>query len=238
MERRSASRKPVLLQPQNNHATPNVGASHSSPTKVKREFATPTPIHPGLASSVAQSLSSFDQLLTERRHRSALASLVERCPIFKEVPNTSVAPTLVQLAKDAPGVPLYIASSHNVVKIPPALILKVADPALNGLFTFGTDKVKLAMASAIFKFLLWQCNAVSSLQDVSKFSYPLDWEDFVQAVHSSGHRLVNLPARALYPNGLPHSSPEFYPSEVLSDVIKQFAHPDPTRRLGVINRRH
>ncbi|KAG9050797.1 hypothetical protein FS837_002353 [Tulasnella sp. UAMH 9824] len=242
MERRSASRNPGHQL--NNIADNKADPVPSSPTRpIKRELTTPAPVTHTLASSVAQSLSSYEHLIAERRHRSVFTSLAERCPVFKDVPNTSLAPTLVELARDAPGVPLYITSpdsyrNSSSVRIPHSLLPKLADPSLRGFLTFGTEKMRRRMCLGIFKFLLWQCDAISCLKDVSRHSYALDWEGFVQLVHSSGHRLVNLPARALYPNGLLHSSPNAYPSEVLDDVIRQFAHSDPRKRFGVINRRH
>lgn len=103
MERRSASRNPG--HPLNSIVDNTAGPPPGSPTRtVKRELTTPAPVPLTLASSVAQSLSSYEHLIAERRHRSVFTSLAERCPVFKDVPNTSVAPTLVELARDAPCV--------------------------------------------------------------------------------------------------------------------------------------
>lgn len=103
MERRSASRNPG--HPLNYTVDNTAGPAPGSPTRtVKRELTTPAPVSLTLASSVAQSLSSYEHLIAERRHRSVFTSLAERCPVFKDVPNTSVAPTLVELARDAPCV--------------------------------------------------------------------------------------------------------------------------------------
>ena len=76
------------------------GPSNDNPA-IKREVATPSIVPPGLASSIAQSLNQYDQAIMERRHKSVLSTVADRCPIFKDVPNTYTPPTLQELPLDS-----------------------------------------------------------------------------------------------------------------------------------------
>jgi hypothetical protein len=42
----------------------------------------------------------------------------------------------------------------------------------------------------------------------------------------------------MYPNGHTHNAPYLYPEEALDDIIKQFAHPESEKRMGVVASKH
>ncbi|KAG8905870.1 hypothetical protein FRB99_008081 [Tulasnella sp. 403] len=128
------------------------------------------------------------------------------------------------------GVPLYVSPNEEVanlqVQVAPQLAEKVVDPALRSYVTFGSEIARR------------QCKDFDDLESVSRSNQSFDWEAFPQIIWSRGYRLVNLPARAIYPNGVSSCRPSMYPTDVIDDIIKQFAHPNPQKRFGLINTNH
>ncbi|KAG8947087.1 hypothetical protein FRC03_001190 [Tulasnella sp. 419] len=114
-------------------------------------------------------------------------------------------------------------------EITPDVITAIHDPVLDQYEPKAhNSKILAAQVTAIVRYIFYdQCGVPLSREP--------NWEDLYKA----GFRVINYPAQLPFPwdvrmfEGSPFST-----EEAMVFIIKQFAHEDPLRRLGVVNRYH
>ncbi|KAG8940513.1 hypothetical protein FRC03_005417 [Tulasnella sp. 419] len=134
------------------------------------------------------------------------------------------------------GSPMFLPH-QNKGKKPPRLLFPITLDVITAIHDPGLDQYEpkarntrtlASQVAAIVGYIFYeQCGLPSSREP--------NWED----VYKAGFRFINYPAQLPFPwDARMFEGPPFSTVEAMVLIVKQFAHEDPLRRLGVVNRCH
>ncbi|KAG8924250.1 hypothetical protein FRC02_010554 [Tulasnella sp. 418] len=134
------------------------------------------------------------------------------------------------------GSPMFLPH-QNKGKKPPRLLFDITLDVITAIHDPGLDQYEpkarntrtlASQVAAIVGYIFYeQCGVPSSREP--------NWED----VYKAGFRFINYPAQLPFPwDARMFEGPPFSTVEAMVLIVKQFAHEDPLRRLGVVNRCH